>query len=203
MKKSSIFTIVFALIFATSCKKDTKATTTESTQNNTEVTTTETSKPATPTTSDAVKKVAVSLASKSNSNVTGNVIFKEEKGVVSMLALVNGLSEGTHAIHLHEKADCSSADGKSTGGHWNPTAQPHGKWGAKEGYHKGDIGNFTANTDGRGTITFTTNEWCIGCGDPAKDILGKAVIVHQGTDDFTSQPTGAAGGRVSCGGIIQ
>jgi len=120
-----------------------------------------------------------------------------------MTAVMDGLTEGTHAIHIHDKADCSSADGKSTGGHWNPTATPHGKWGAAEGYHKGDIGNFNADAKGNGTITHITDEWCIGCGDSNKDILGKAIIVHQGTDDFTSQPSGAAGARVSCGGIIE
>mgnify|MGYP000910931449 CR=1 FL=1 len=50
---------------------------------------------------------------------------------------------------------------------------------------------------------FSTDQWCIGCGDENKDILGKAIIVHQGTDDFTSQPSGAAGARVSCAGIIE
>ncbi len=108
-----------------------------------------------------------------------------------------------HAIHLHEKADCSADDATSTGGHWNPTSEPHGKWGASEGYHKGDIGNFEADEKGNGTITFSTDQWCIGCGDPNKDIVGKAVIVHEGTDDFTTQPTGAAGGRVTCGAVIE
>ena len=132
-----------------------------------------------------------------------NVYFEEINGTVAFKAEMTGLTEGTHAIHIHQTADCSSADGKSTGGHWNPTAQPHGKWGAEAGYHKGDIGNFIANADGNGTITFSTDEWCIGCGDNTKDILGKAIIVHQGKDDFVTQPTGAAGGRVSCGGIIE
>ncbi|WP_053990358.1 superoxide dismutase family protein [Mangrovimonas sp. TPBH4] len=149
------------------------------------------------------KKIKVRLEPKSNSNVSGNVLFKETDGIVSMVAVFDGLSEGSHAIHLHEKADCSSEDGKSSGGHWNPTAQPHGKWGSNDGYHKGDIGNFTADAKGHGSITFNTDEWCIGCGDPSKDILGKAVIVHEGTDDFTSQPSGDAGTRVSCGGIIE
>ena len=36
-----------------------------------------------------------------------------------------------------------------------------------------------------------------------KNILGKAIIVHQGIDDFISQPSGAAGSRISCGGIIE
>ena len=87
-------------------------------------------------------ELVVKLESKSDSGVTGNVFFKEENGMVTMTAMLNGLSEGTHAIHIHEKADCSAADGTSSGGHWNPTAQPHGKWGNEEGYHKGDIGNF-------------------------------------------------------------
>ncbi|NQX85532.1 MAG: superoxide dismutase family protein [Flavobacteriaceae bacterium] len=204
MKTPFIFILAFIFSFATSCKQEAKATNNESDKTSkTQNTIDKTTKNTTDNSTEALKKIIVPLQSKSESNVTGNVIFKEENGIVSMVAVVSGLSEGEHAIHLHEKADCSSNDGKSTGGHWNPTAQPHGKWGAKDGYHKGDIGNFTANEKGQGTITFATNEWCIGCGDTTKDIVGKALIVHQGTDDFTSQPSGAAGSRVSCGGIIQ
>jgi Cu-Zn family superoxide dismutase len=77
----------------------------------------------------------------------------------------------------------------------------HGKWGVGE-YHKGDIGNFTADANGNGTITLTTDEWNIGSGDPTKDILGKGLIVHEGTDDFVSQPSGNAGAR-ACSAIIK
>lgn len=150
-----------------------------------------------------MENIKFSMEPKSDSNVKGEVTFMEENGTVGMMAVLSGLTEGDHAIHIHEKADCSSPDGKSTGGHWNPTFQPHGKWGAEEGYHKGDIGNFTADADGNATIEFSTDQWCIGCDDETKDILGKAVIVHQGVDDFVSQPSGAAGARVSCTGIIQ
>ena len=144
------------------------------------------------------------LGPKSESSVTGTAEFTETNGMVQMTAVIKGLSVGSHAIHIHEKGDCSSADGKSAGGHWNPTAQPHGKWGAETGYHKGDIGNFTVeNSDTDTIVEFSTDQWCIGCGDDTKDILGKGVIVHQGIDDFTSQPSGAAGSRVSCGGIIE
>ncbi|MEC8831782.1 MAG: superoxide dismutase family protein, partial [Bacteroidota bacterium] len=147
--------------------------------------------------------ITFSMEPKSDSNVNGEVVFTENEGEVIMRATFTGLDEGEHAIHLHEKADCSSADGKSTGGHWNPTFEQHGKWGSEDGYHKGDIGNFTATAEGTATVEFATDEWCIGCGDEKKDILGKAVIVHQGTDDFTSQPSGAAGARIACTGIIQ
>lgn len=149
------------------------------------------------------KEINFVLEPKSDSEAGGKVSISEKDGVVTLEASLYGLDAGTHAIHIHEKADCSSADGKSTGGHWNPTFEDHGKWGAEGGYHKGDIGNFEVGEDGYGRISFTTDEWCIGCGDDKKDVFGKAIIVHQGTDDFKSQPSGAAGARVSCGGIIE
>ena len=183
MVKKILYTIFLSFFILVSCKKEKKET---ETKVNVES-----------------EKIKVRLEPKSNSEVSGNAVFTMEKGMVTMVAVFEGLTPGTHAIHLHEKADCSSSDGTSTGGHWNPTAQPHCKWGDSEGYHKGDIGNFKADEKGNGSITFSTDQWCIGCGDITKDILGKAIIVHAGTDDFTTQPTGAAGGRVSCGGIIE
>ncbi len=149
------------------------------------------------------KTISFNMEPKSNSSVKGEVTFTEKNGSVMMQAKFSGLSAGEHAIHLHEEADCSADDGTSTGGHWNPTSEPHGKWRDEAGYHKGDIGNFTADAEGNGTVEFSTDQWCIGCDDPNKNILGKAVIVHQGVDDFTSQPSGAAGDRISCTGIIE
>lgn len=147
--------------------------------------------------------ISFSMEPKSNSNVSGEVTFTAKDSMVFMRAELTGLAEGEHAIHLHEKADCSAEDGTSTGGHWNPTNQPHGKWGDEAGYHKGDIGNFVADAEGNATVEFSTGEWCLDCDDPNKNILGKAVIVHEGVDDYTSQPSGDAGTRISCAGIIE
>ncbi|UQD56567.1 superoxide dismutase family protein [Flavobacterium sp. K5-23] len=148
------------------------------------------------------KKLVLSFESKSNSKVSGTATFIEQNGKVSFTAKLSGLTPGVHAIHIHEKSDCTAADGSSAGGHWNPTFKNHGKWGVGD-YHKGDIGNFIADKNGNGTISMTTDEWNIGSGDPTKDILGKGLIVHQGTDDFTSQPSGNAGARVACSAIIK
>ncbi|TCN58712.1 superoxide dismutase family protein [Flavobacterium circumlabens] len=156
----------------------------------------------TSTKSNDAKTLTVNLEPKSNSTVSGTATFTEKNGKVTFVAKMAGLQPGVHAIHIHEKSDCTAADGSSAGGHWNPTFKKHGKWGSAE-YHKGDIGNFTADAKGNGTITLTTDEWCVGCGDATKDVLGKGLIVHQGTDDFTTQPTGNAGGRVACAGIIK
>ena len=146
--------------------------------------------------------LTVNFESKSGSKTTGTATFVEKDGQVSFTARLSGLTPGVHAIHIHEKADCSAADASSAGGHWNPTFKKHGRWGDVE-CHKGDIGNFPAEVDGNGTITMSTDQWCIGCGDPTKDILGKGLIVHEKADDYVTQPTGNAGGRVACSAIIR
>lgn len=147
------------------------------------------------------KNLNLIFESKSNSNVIGIATFKEKNGKVTFFAKISGLKPGIHAIHIHEKSDCSSADGSSAGGHWNPTFKKHGKWGFGE-HHKGDIGNFVADENGNGSINFTTDEWSIGGLDETKNILGKGLIVHQTADDFETQPTGNAGARVACSAII-
>jgi len=152
--------------------------------------------------SGSKNEIKTTLTSKSDSQVTGTAVFTEKNGTVTMVANMSGLTPGEHAIHLHEKADCSAADGSSAGGHWNPTFKKHGKWGDAE-HHKGDIGNFTADANGNAVVKFATSEWCIGCGDATKDITGKGLIVHKGTDDFVSQPAGNAGARVACAGVIR
>lgn len=198
MKKIHLTCLSLAVLGMISCKDDVKKETEAEDGNSQEIVKEKEIKEETET-----KMIAFTLDSKSNSNATGKVEFSEKDGTVTIKAKVMGLSPGTHAIHIHENADCTAADGTSAGGHWNPTFEKHGKWGDADGYHKGDIGNFEADRDGNGSISMTTNEWCIGCDDQQKNILGKSIIVHQGADDFTSQPSGAAGARVSCGGIIQ
>lgn len=146
------------------------------------------------------KTAIVNIESKSDSNVTGNITFTEKGNKVIMKAEIFGLSEGKHAIHIHETGDCSSADGKSAGGHWNPTDENHGKWMANA-FHIGDIGNLEADASGKATAEKETDLWCLNCDDEKKNIIGKAIIIHAGVDDFNSQPSGAAGSRVGCGVI--
>ncbi|WP_066221955.1 superoxide dismutase family protein [Formosa haliotis] len=146
-------------------------------------------------------QIKVILEAKSDSKVSGDIVFTQVNDTVTMVAELKGLNPGVHAIHLHETADCSAHDAKSSGGHWNPSQAKHGKWGATDGYHSGDIGNFTADANGNATINFETTEWCISCTDPNKTIIGRGIIIHEGKDDFTTQPTGNAGKRIACGAI--
>ncbi|MGV8879242.1 MAG: superoxide dismutase family protein [Sphingobacteriaceae bacterium] len=104
------------------------------------------------------------------------------------------------AVHIHEHGDCGD-DGKGAHGHWNPTNEKHGKWDSAA-YHSGDIGNVMLDAAGKGEITLSSDRWTIG-GDEKTNILNRAIIVHSGVDDFTTQPTGNAGSRIGCGVISE
>ena len=149
-----------------------------------------------------VKKIRISLDPKSDSSAEGVVTFTESNGNVQVEAHINGLSPGTHVIHLQAKADYLSAEGKSVSGYRNTTLENYGNWVAVSGFHRGYIGNFQADDSGHGMITFTTDLWCLGCDDDTKNIMGKAVIVYQGQDDLISQSAVTAGARISCVAII-
>ena len=132
-----------------------------------------------------------------NSDISGTITLTQKNDSVFLEAHLFGLDAGTKAIHIHEFGDCSSNDGLSTGSHWNPTDTKHSKWGDPTGFHLGAIGNFEVDNSGHGMVNFSTNLWCIGC-EEKNDILGKGIIIHNGEDDYISQPSGASGPRIGC-----
>ena len=144
-----------------------------------------------------VTKKHYTIYPKSGTQTQGYVDFTEKGKTVTMNLRAFKLKPGEHAIHIHEKGDCSATDASSAGGHWNPTGHNHGKWDTDH-FHMGDIGNLKADAQGTAELTFTTDKWCLGCSDNTKNIIGKSIIIHADKDDFHSQPTGNAGGRVAC-----
>ena len=137
-----------------------------------------------------------------DTTVTGTAKFETTTdGKIKMILDITVAAKANKsvAVHLHEHGDCSD-NGKASHGHWNPANAQHGKWGSPA-FHAGDIGNVKLDAKGKGSLTLTTDLWTLG-GAADKNILGKAIIVHGGVDDYTTQPTGNAGGRIGCG-LIQ
>jgi Cu-Zn family superoxide dismutase len=140
--------------------------------------------------------VEAPLEAKSGSTLAGKTTVTVDGKNVTIKVDVEKAPPGLHAVHIHEFGDCSAPDGKSAGGHYNPTKDAHGDW-TKEHHHLGDIGNLEVAQDGKGSLTLTTDKWALGGGAP-HDITGRSIIVHEKVDDFTTQPTGNAGGRIAC-----
>ena len=104
------------------------------------------------------------------------------------------------AVHIHENGNCGEM-GQAAGGHWNPTNKMHGKWGSGS-FHSGDLGNVTLDAKGNGHLEMETDLWSIG-GDAKKNVVNHSIVVHNGADDFVSQPSGNSGQRIGCGIIRQ
>jgi Cu-Zn family superoxide dismutase len=127
--------------------------------------------------------------------VTGSVTFEQQGERVMVSAKIEGLKPGQeHGFHIHEKGDCSSGDGVSAGGHFNPAGKPHGPQDAD--HHAGDMPSLTADAQGRADVKFALTGVTIG--SSAADIVGKGLIVHAMPDDYRTQPTGNAGARLAC-----
>jgi Cu-Zn family superoxide dismutase len=129
------------------------------------------------------------------SSTRGTVTFAQRGDRVRVTAQLSGLRPGAeHGFHIHEKGDCSSGDGMSAGGHFNPAGKPHGPQSAP--HHAGDMPSLRSDSYGNASATFELAEVSIGSG--AADIVGKGLIVHRDPDDYKTQPTGNAGPRLAC-----
>jgi Cu-Zn family superoxide dismutase len=163
--------------------------------------------PAKPTTGQAgqapakaltgAKTAVVKLSPASGANARGEVTFTQEEKGVRVVGSFTGLAMGEHGFHIHEKGDCSAPDAASAGGHFNPTNKPHGAREAAD-RHVGDLGNLKADPYGMARVNFVDDKLSF---EGTNSIIGKAVIVHEKVDDYTTQPTGNAGGRQACGVI--
>ena len=142
------------------------------------------------------KAVAV-LYPTHGSSVSGTVTFVKEPAGVRVTAHITGLTPGNHGFHIHEFGDCSAPDAASAGSHFNPSGSPHAGPDA-DARHAGDLGNIVA--DSTGVAHYERLDAHMSFTGP-NSIIGRGVIVHEKADDLTTQPTGAAGGRVACGVI--
>lgn len=136
------------------------------------------------------------------SDIKGTVTFTSVPGGVRVCANITGLPRfkpasgnmpqiGPYGFHIHEKGNCTVGDPANpftaSGGHWNPDNQPHGN-------HAGDFPVLFSN-NGIASMCFFTNRFRIS------DIIGRSIIIHQGPDDYKSQPAGNSGKRLACGVI--
>ena len=146
-------------------------------------------------------RAVASLAPTTGSKVSGTVNFVQAGGKVLARGEIRGLKPNAeHGFHVHEKGDCSSGDGMSTGGHFNPTGRAHGSHGGGE-HHTGDLPSLKADATGVATVNFESSTIRVGSG--VTDIVGRGLIVHRDPDDYKTQPTGNAGPRLACAVIVK
>lgn len=134
--------------------------------------------------------IAVIVPTKGN-KTRGTLRLMQKGGDLHITGKVRNLSEGEHGFHVHEFGDLRDmAEGKSAGGHFNPSGTDHGKPGHG---HAGDLGNITAGANGVANVDLTIKDTKLHF------FLGRCFVVHADRDDLTSQPSGNAGPRIGLG----
>jgi Cu-Zn family superoxide dismutase len=129
----------------------------------------------------------------------GEATFEQVGDKVRVVIFVQGLKPGQqHGLHIHEVGDCSSGDGMSTKGHFNPYGKPHAQHTSPD-RHAGDLPALTASKEGRANVQVDLDIITVTAG-PAS-VVGRGLIVHADPDDYRTQPTGNAGARIACGVI--
>ena len=118
-------------------------------------------------------------------------------GVLVKLS-VKGLPPGEHAFHIHAVGKCE-APFTTAGGHFNPGGKKHGMM-AADGLHAGDMPNLHIPADGALVVEVLNPAVTLEKGKPNSLFGpdGTALVVHAGKDDYKTDPTGDAGGRIAC-----
>lgn len=108
-----------------------------------------------------------------------------------------GISPGTHAIHIHEVGECV-APFKSAGAHFNPSSKKHGFL-DPQGQHAGDLPNIHVPENAQLTVEFLVPQGGVSGGKTSlSDADGFSLIIHQGADDYKTDPAGDSGDRIAC-----
>ena len=133
------------------------------------------------------------------------VLTTIKDGATQVTVNVKNLSPGIHAMHFHETGLCEGPDFKSSGGHYNPKQMDHGME-MPNGPHAGDMMNIEVGTDSTASFKVVNTRVSIDGQNDLPALLdedGSALILHEKADDYTSQPSGAAGARIGCASITR
>jgi len=119
----------------------------------------------------------------------------DPNGPTTVYAQITGIV-GNHGFHIHQFGDLSSLTGINTGSHWNPDSFTHGI----PNYtprHAGDLGIIYYYNNTVAYYQYTNNYLTL---NGPQSVIGRAIHVHNATDDCTN-PVGGAGARIAQGAV--
>ena len=143
------------------------------------------------------KRAEAQLVPAVGSQTRGLVTFIERSDGVQVTYNLSGLPpDSDHALQVHERGDCNSADGSSLGAIFAPAAERL-KMGSRV---EGDLGNIHADSNGVATGFIVAPDVSL---DGIRSVLQRAVVVHRDASDPYAWPQHGAGAPLACGVIRQ
>lgn len=159
------------------------------------------------------KEILRAKAEMQGENISGTADFVEyefgDQKVVKITLELEGdptkLKADKHAVHIHEKGDCSCEGFKCAGGHFDPGPAGNTDPDVNHPYHAGDLPSITIDENGKGKLEAISTR--ITLSDGPLSILngqGTALMVHANPDPYKGgeHGSGVSGGpRIACGVI--
>ncbi|MDR3477171.1 MAG: superoxide dismutase family protein [Gammaproteobacteria bacterium] len=110
-----------------------------------------------------------------------------------MTPKLHDLPPGVHGFHIHAEPMCDH-DGKAAGGHLDPD-KTNVHRGPYENGHLGDMPVLNVDANGDATQAVLAPRLKLAF------IMGKAVMIHAGGDNYSDKPEklGGGGARIACG----
>lgn len=147
---------------------------------------------------EPVVTIASGTLASAGGDELGSVELSRGRNGLSLSIVANDLEAGrTHAFHLHATGACEAPDFSSAGGHLNPFGRSHGEL-SDNGKHLGDLPNLTVDSAGSAQVSVDLEGDADILLAEIMDSDGTAVMLHEGPDDYLSDPAGAAGPRIAC-----
>ena len=131
----------------------------------------------------------------------GDVTLSQTSNGLLILGELSGLPPGTHGFHIHTVGKCDPTF-EAAGGHFNPTTRQHG-FRNPGGNHGGDLPNLNVPEGGNLRLEAWTRDVSLSGNNRVLDSDGSALVIHALADDYTTDPSGASGGRIACGVIAR
>lgn len=126
-----------------------------------------------------------------DTELSGEFRFVQNGDLVHIFGSLSGLESGHYGFHIHDGTTCDDR-----GGHFNPTDRPHGAPDEPEHLrHVGDLGNLISRD---GHAAYDRLEAIVRL-DGEHGVMGRALVIHAGRDQFLPQPAGDAGTQIGCG----
>lgn len=142
---------------------------------------------------------ALAIMANADGEAVGEVTLRQTPHGVLLYAAFENLPPGAHAFHIHETGLCEPSFA-SAGGHFNPEGVEHGI-DNPEGMHAGDMPNI--HVPESGVLVVEVLNARLNLDSTLFDADGAALVIHEGPDDYVSDPAGAAGPRIACGVIVR
>jgi superoxide dismutase, Cu-Zn family len=126
-------------------------------------------------------------------------ITQTSNGTLLLVGDLNGLPPGTHGFHFHTVGKCDPTF-EAAGGHFNPTNRQHG-FRNPNGSHGGDLPNINVPEGGTLRVEMVAHDVSLSGNNRLLDADGSTIMIHALADDYSTDPSGASGGRIACGVI--